>query len=349
MRAKTEQQPVKENLDPLSETVVEIIEFLTDHQEMFANVDIKTSAQMNKLLFSLAQKMTKVVTAKFHEMIEKLWRIIIPQVRNFIDLVEKSADEDEAETRMKDLKSQLEEDLRSFAGYFVASKSFFLSKLEKFKFVVGANLAGYECRKLFQRARALEADNLPLRSRVLIGSKVIAILQRAEKILAPFSTENPNLMGKIMTFLGQTHLDLLQDLDAAKEAFESATALEDEFCLGRPLPTWCSEASAGLRKIAHIQGKGLENVLSELNAKFKQSILLFIDFILICCPPKHCLTFDQEIWKGQVDKKLLIKLMSFYHPDKVDRSKVGEDNFKIFEEISKLLGNKLQGFKESKA
>ena len=336
-----------EVLDKFSETVVEIITFLANKYEKYFFVDDESSARFNRFLFSLAQKVTKIVTVQFPEVIEKLSRIIIRQARDFIDVVE-SGPEHIAEKLLKTLKDQLQTDLAEFSTFF-PSQSSFQSDLERLKRDVGAGLAGRAAKRLLLRAQALQAGNPSRRPRAEIGFEMLNLLRRAADTWMPFVMRDLNLGGEIVTSLGQVYLDLFQDLNAAKEAFEYARSLENWLSPDHRLPAWCAEASAGLSKIAQLR---LDAILSELNTRLALGTADFIDYILNRHPPNHIPAFDPEKWKGpfeKVDKKLLIKLMSFYHPDKVDKSKVGEHYFKICEEISKLLGQKLQDAKDSPA
>ena len=119
------------------------------------------------------------------------------------------------------------------------------------------------------------------------------------------------------------HHSLLEDFDEAEEKYMGAKKMEDLLDSKEPLPGWCSEASAGLRKISEFRktsGKSVRQILEELKTESKKGAKQFIEFILLTHPPKHLEAYKPEEWINpakKIDKKLMLRLFKLYHTDRV--------------------------------
>jgi hypothetical protein len=163
-------------------------------------------------------------------------------------------------------------------------------------------------------------------------------------------------MSQIKCQMGIIYMDLLQEFDAAEEKFAETNKLNVIFYLRTAFQVdWRSVANLRLHQISLLksqkinQNPSLEEVFLKIKWKRTQGTIPLIEFVLKNHPPKHAKAFDQKKWKKpiqNIDKKILIKLITYYHTDKVDRSKFDADYFLIIEEIAKCLGEALARIKD---
>jgi hypothetical protein len=156
-----------------------------------------------------------------------------------------------------------------------------------------------------------------------VGVEITSKLSKAVALLVPFSKRSStNLLGEILTKMGQSYFDLLQDFESAKENFLKAKNLGDRLT---PTPLWLPKVIAGLQKIAVLEGRAkpteesLDNIFSKIKLQFDHGQEHFYNFILKNHPPIHSAVFKLQDWKSpvvKVDKKLLVSLCyePFCHP-----------------------------------
>ena len=92
----------------------------------------------------------------------------------------------------------------------------------------------------------------------------------------------------------------------------------------------------------------LEEALADVRDQIGFGIDHFVRHTLDRYPPDHVDSFVAGDWSnvnGMIDRKLLLKVIQMYHPDKINRTKFGEGYFLIREEIVKHLTEALNKLK----
>ena len=317
----------EEKLDPLTKSVIKITNFLNENAMSLDFNSTDACVRFYDLILTLAQKVPKINGAnraiKFESTVTKLADVIVSNVEKCIENIENGRWQVRADL-FKTVQSQLREEMIYFSNLLWSNKKLH-QQLHRLEHNCDGVLAILESTKLLSRASQIGENEVlnDSNQKRKIGDARHEMLLKAEKILWPFRERSPNLMGEILTRLGQIFLELLEDFDEAEEKYMGAKKMEDLLDSKEPLPGWCSEASAGLRKISEFRktsGKSVRQILEELKTESKKGAKQFIEFILLTHPPKHLEAYKPEEWINpakKIDKKLMLRLFKLYHTDRV--------------------------------
>ena len=167
----------------------------------------------------------------------------------------------------------------------------------------------------------------------------------------------------ILVELGKIHYKIFKQTIRAKELLKEAIELGDLVEANPYTRDWYKDAVAMTEEIrakveANSQKRDLkkEKAVQELGVELAllkkhddDKLGDYVEFIFKDFPPKHV----EDAKKPEVPdnlskcKKVLIKVIHSYHPDRVDRDKFGDKHFVICEEISKALNERYNSIKFS--
>lgn len=168
-------------------------------------------------------------------------------------------------------------------------------------------------------------------------------LKEAEQLLVPIGDEK--LLCWILTEMGLIHLQL-QNRKTAKSKFEQAIRLANFRREDLTEFSYFKTATQNLEIIRNAEFEEkqrklqLEEDLNEIRLIASIGLVHFLPFILKKHPPIHNKKFESLHLRENlqsVSKKVLVKIISCYHTDKIDQVEFGENYFSISEEILKNL------------
>jgi tetratricopeptide (TPR) repeat protein len=335
-------------LDPFEKVITEMIEFFSLY---YKRSNIRSSKKLDLievLLTDLTSKSKHVHFSNLPAVTKQLDNVWILHFEIYFGLFDVLYDIDEK----KNLKGAID-----FVTKFEKKMTtVFPSRPLPFKLTClrlkcNNQIAKLNSLKAFHSASEIRENAMSSKTSVdrqKSGYQALSLLEKAEKFLSSCLGLNQKLLGQIYSEKGLVYMDLLEDLDAAEEKFLEAVKV---LCL----ESLTFEAHKWLRQIALLRSQranrkpSLEEVLLQIKTKREAGTISLIEFVLKNHPPKHVSTFNPKDWESpiqKVDKKTLIKLVTFYHTDRVDRSKFGEDYFLIVEDIAKCFGEALARIKD---
>jgi hypothetical protein len=90
----------------------------------------------------------------------------------------------------------------------------------------------------------------------------------------------------------------------------------------------------------------LEDKVKILKSEYQKGFFSFVEFVFNFFPPIHIPKWIREPIAKIFPKKLLRKLLTWYHPDKIDTSKYGVKYQRQCEEISKFISSEFSKSKK---
>ncbi len=341
-------------LNPIEKVIMEMIEFFSLY---YKRSNIRSSKKLDlidELLTDLTSKAKHVHFRNLPDSMKQLDNVWFLHFEKYFGLSDVLFNIDEKKNLEGafDFLTKLEKKMTTC----VPTELSLRNKLECLKQKCSDQISKLNSLKAFHSASEIRENAMNSKTsaeRQNYGLEALSLLKDSEKFLSTRQAQNQKLLGQIYSEMGLVYMDLLEDLDAAEEKFLEVIRFQK--LLGVKIFGSWSEASKRLRQIAVLRSQranrkpSLEEVLLQIKTKRNEGTISLIEFVLKNHPPKHVSSFNPKDWESpiqKVDKKILIKLVTFYHTDRVDRSKFGEDYFFIVEDIAKCFGEALARIKD---
>jgi hypothetical protein len=346
-------------MDCNQENITTMIKFMLDYYKVNKISCSRRLDLLEELLQDMTSNAYQTYLVNFDDVMKQLDELWILHLQKYFGLFDALFDLDKNSNldQAIDFLSKLEQ--KMVTNWHLRQESSFQNKIKTLNQNFSDEKGKINCLKSFHSAFEIYNKAMILKTwmeKYKVGFNALACLEEAESLIASCHVQNKKIMSQIKCLMGIIYMDLLQDFDTAEEKFLESNKLNGIFHLRTVLQVnWRSFANLRLRQISLLksqkikQNPSLEEVFLKIQWKRTQGIIPLIEFVLKNHPPKHAAAFDQKKWKKpiqNVDKKILIKLITYYHTDKVDRSKFDADYFLIIEEIAKCLGEALARIKD---
>ncbi len=351
-----EQPPV---LDCNQENITTMIKFMLDYYKVNKISCSRRLDLLEELLQDMTSNAYQTYLVNFDDVMKQLDELWILHLQKYFGLFDALFDLDNKSNldQAIDFLSKLEQ--KMVTNWHLRQESSFQNKIKTLFQNFRDEKGKINCLKSFHSSLEFYNKGVILKTwmeKYKEGFNALACLEEAESLIACCLVENKKIMSQIKCQMGIIYMDLLQEFDAAEEKFVETNKFNVIFYLRTAFQVdWRSVANLRLHQISLLksrkikQNPSLEEVFMKIQWKRTQGTIPLIEFVLKNHPPKHAKAFDRKKWEKpiqNVDKKILIKLITYYHTDKVDRSKFDAEYFLIVEEIAKCLGEALARIKD---